>query len=99
VCACPHRGGGHDQRAQAGGVEVGDSVAIEIGREDAPRTVPVPADLARALAAEPGVRAAFDAMSFTRRREWAEAVEGAKRPETRARRGAQAVDAARARIA
>ena len=85
-------------RTQAGGVEVGDSVAIEIGRDDAPRTVPVPADLTRALAAEPGVRAAFDAMSFTRRREWAEAVEGAKRPETRARRVAQAVDAARARI-
>jgi len=49
--------------------------------------------------AERGVRAAFDAMSFTHRREWVEAVEGAKRPETRARRIAQAVDAARARIA
>jgi len=38
-------------------------------------------------------------MSFTHRREWVEAVEGAKRPETRVRRIAQAVDAARARIA
>jgi len=86
-------------RAQAGGIEVGDPVAVEIGRDDAPRAVAVPADLAAALAAERGVRAAFDAMSFTHRREWAEAVEGAKRPETRARRIAQAVDAARARIA
>jgi len=86
-------------REQAGGVELGDSVAIEIGRDDAPRTVSVPPDLAAALAAEPGVRAAFDAMSYTHRREWVEAVEGAKRPETRARRIAQAVDAARARIA
>ena len=74
-------------------------MAVEIGRDDAPRAVAVPADLAAALAAERGVRAAFDAMSFTHRREWAEAVEGAKRPETRARRIAQAVDAARARIA
>ena len=86
-------------RAHAGGVEVGDSVAIQIGRDDAPRTVAVPPDLAAALAVEPGLRTAFDAMSFTHRREWAEAVEGAKRPETRARRISQAVDAARARIA
>ncbi|HKV68115.1 MAG TPA: YdeI/OmpD-associated family protein [Gaiellales bacterium] len=86
-------------RSQAGGVEIGDSVVIEIGRDDAPRTVAVPPDLAAALAAEPGIRAAFDAMSYTHRREWVEAVEAAKRPETRARRIAQAVDAARARIA
>ena len=85
-------------RTQAA-VEIGDLVAIEIGRDDAPRTVAVPADLAAALAAEPGVRAAFDAMSYTHRREWVEAVDGAERPETRARRVAQAVDAARARIA
>lgn len=80
-------------------VEVGDTVAIEIDRDDAPRTVGLPEDLAAALAAEPGARAAFDAMSYTHRREWAEAIEGAKRPETRARRIAQAVDAARDRIA
>lgn len=86
-------------RAQAGGVEAGDAVVIEIARDDVPRTVAVPADLAAALAAEPGVRAAFDAMSFTHRREWVEAVVGAKRPETRARRITGAVDAARARIA
>lgn len=86
-------------RAQAGGVEAGDAVVIEIASDDAPRTVAVPADLAAALAAEPGVRAAFDAMSFTHRREWVEAVVGAKRPETRARRITGAVDAARARIA
>ncbi len=80
-------------------VEVGDTVAIEIDRDDAPRTVDLPEDLAAALAAEPGARAAFDAMSYTHRREWAEAIEGAKRPETRAHRIAQAVDAARDRIA
>jgi hypothetical protein len=88
-----------ETRAQAGGVEVGDAVAIEIDRDDAPRTVDVPDDLAAALAAQPGARAAFDAMSFTHRREWAEAVAAAKRPETRARRIAQAVAAARDRIA
>jgi hypothetical protein len=88
-----------DTRAEAGGVEMGDPVTIEIRRDDAPRTVEVPDDLGAALAAEPGLRAAFDAMSFTHRREWVEAVDHAKRPETRARRIAQAADAARARIA
>jgi hypothetical protein len=88
-----------DTRAEAGGVEMGDAVTIEIRRDDAPRTVAVPADMAAALATEPGVRAAFDLMSYTHRREWVEAVEGAKRPETRARRISEAVDSARARIA
>jgi hypothetical protein len=85
-----------DTRAEAGGAEMGDTVAIEIRRNHAPRTVDVPDDLAEALAAEPGLRDAFDAMSYTHRREWVEAVEGAKRPETRARRIAQAVAAVRA---
>jgi hypothetical protein len=83
-------------RAEAGGVEMGETVAIEIRRDDVPSTVDVPADLAEALAAAPGLREAFDAMSYTHRREWVEAVEGAKRPETRARRIAQAVAAVRA---
>jgi hypothetical protein len=88
-----------DVRARAGGGEAGATVAIEISRDDAPRTVAVPDDLATALAADPAVRAAFDAMSYTHRKEWVAAVADAKRPETRARRIAQAVAAARARIA
>jgi len=85
-------------RAQAGGIDLGERVSIEISRDDAPRTVDIPDDLAAALDAEQRVRAAFDAMSYTHRREWAEAVEGAKRPETRARRIDQAVAAARERM-
>jgi Bacteriocin-protection, YdeI or OmpD-Associated/Domain of unknown function (DUF1905) len=87
-----------DERARAGGVETGDTVTIEIARDDEPRTVDVPADLADALAADAAVQAAFDAMSYTHRKEWAAAVAGAKRPETRARRIVQAVEAARARV-
>lgn len=87
-----------DTRALAGGVESGDTVTIEIARDDAPRTVDVPADLAAALDADPAVRAAFDAMSYTHRKEWVVAVSDAMRPETRERRIAQAVAAARERI-
>jgi hypothetical protein len=85
-------------REQAGGIKDGDTVTIEIARDDAPRTVAVPADLAAALRADAGVEAAFAAMSYTHRKEWVAAVEEAKRPETRARRIAQAVAAARARM-
>jgi Bacteriocin-protection, YdeI or OmpD-Associated len=46
----------------------------------------VPADFAAALAAVPGARARFDAMSVSHRREYVESIEEAKRPETRARR-------------
>lgn len=52
--------------------------------DEEPRTVEVPADLAAALD-EAGVRAAFDALSCTRRKEAAR-VTGARRPETRVRR-------------
>ena len=85
-------------RDQAGAVQDGDAVTIEIARDDAPRTVEVPADLAAALGADAAVEAAFAAMSYTHRKEWVAAVEEAKRPETRARRIAQALAAARARI-
>lgn len=85
-----------ETRAEAGGVEPGDMVAIEIRRDDVPRTVDLPDDLAAALEARPGLRGAFDAMSYTHRREWVQAVNDAKRPETRARRIAGAVEAARA---
>jgi Bacteriocin-protection, YdeI or OmpD-Associated/Domain of unknown function (DUF1905) len=79
----------------AAGVDLGDEVELEIARDDAPRTVAVPDDLAAALATDPGLREAFDAMSFTHRREHVQAIEGARRPDTRTRRIAAAVEAAR----
>ncbi len=72
---------------------------MSVHRFEAPCTVVVSDDLATALAADPAVRAAFDAMFYTYRKEWVAAVDDAGRPETRARRIAQAVAAARARIA
>ena len=71
---------------EAAGVAAGDTVAVALASDDAPRTVDVPDDLAAALAAAPGAREAFDARSFSHRREWVEWVTGAKRTETRERR-------------
>jgi Bacteriocin-protection, YdeI or OmpD-Associated/Domain of unknown function (DUF1905) len=74
-----------ENRAGAG-IAPGDTVTVSLASDDAPRVVVVPADLAAALDGAEGARAAFDAASFTHRREWVEWVEEAKRPETRERR-------------
>ena len=78
-------------RNRAGaGVTAGDRVTVSLELDAEPRDVAVPADLADALAAA-GLRAAWDACSHSHRREWVEAIEGAKRPETRTRRVVRAV--------
>lgn len=53
--------------------------------------IPVPDDLAAALAARPEAFATFDAFSPSQRREYVEWIVEAKRPETRARRLGQAI--------
>jgi bacteriocin resistance YdeI/OmpD-like protein/uncharacterized protein DUF1905 len=76
---------------EAAGVAAGDAVVIELEADDQPRTVDPPADLAAALAADPEAKVAFDGLSFTHQREYAEWVAGAKREAIRRRRVAQAV--------
>ncbi|GAB3934526.1 hypothetical protein GCM10029976_043610 [Kribbella albertanoniae] len=73
------------------GKGAGDSVAVTVERDTAERTVDVPEDFAAALA-EAGVREAFDKLSFSHRREHVQAVLDAKKPETRTRRIAKAVE-------
>ncbi|MBL3700906.1 YdeI/OmpD-associated family protein [Leucobacter luti] len=73
------------------GVDIGDTVTAQIELDAAERTVDVPQELADALVAHPGLRDAFDALSFTRRKELARGIAEAKRPETRERRIAAAI--------
>ena len=77
-------------RAQLG-VEIGDEVNATIDLDVAERDVEVPSDLATALDAA-DLRAAFDALSFTRRKEIARGVTEAKRADTRERRIAATVE-------
>lgn len=72
-------------REQAG-VQAGDQVEIVLERDDEPRQVALPPDLAQALGANAGAKAAWDKLSYSHQREHVQAVEEAKRPETRARR-------------
>lgn len=83
---------------EAAGIEVGDLVEVVLELDDAPREVAVPAELDAALAADAGARAAFDALAFTHRREYAEWIAGAKRAETRARRVDKAIEMLRAGV-
>lgn len=68
------------------GVEIGDEVVAQISPDTAERTVDIPPLLADALAADAAAKSAYDALSFTRRREIAESITSAKKPETAQRR-------------
>ena len=81
---------------KAAGVTAGDELDVGIELDDAPRTVDVPADLAAALAEAPAAAQAWEKLAYTHQKEWARSVEDAKKPETRARRIAAAVEALRA---
>ena len=81
---------------KAAGVTAGDELDVGIELDDAPRTVDVPPDLAAALAEAPAAAQAWEKLAYTHQKEWARSVEDAKKPETRARRIAAAVEALRA---
>ena len=77
------------------GLEPGVAYAIEVTLDTVERIVEVPPEMAAVFLDEPGLRAAWDAWSFTRRREAAASITDAKRPETRAKRLAATLDALR----
>lgn len=74
------------EHRDASGVQAGDPITVTLELDSSPRTVDVPDDLAAALAAHPGARDIFDALSYTLRKEHVRQVESAKAAETRARR-------------
>ncbi len=77
--------------AAAARVTAGDVIDIEMELDTAPREVEVPVELRQALGAAPQAQAAYDALSYTHRREWAQYVASAKQAQTRVRRAAKAV--------
>jgi len=77
---------------QGAGAEAGDVVRLEIApaaREPEPR---VPTDLRKALAAAPEARALWSGITPIARRDWIQWITSARRPETRARRVANACE-------
>jgi hypothetical protein len=78
----------------AAGLAPGKRAHVTLEADTAARTVMVPSDLAKALASAK-LRPAFNALSFTRRKEHVAAVTEAKRPETRAERIRKLVESLR----
>jgi hypothetical protein len=72
------------ENRQAAGVAAGDDITVDIEPDTAPREITLPDDLAAAM--DDQARAAYDALSYTHRKEWVRWVEEAKKPETRAAR-------------
>jgi hypothetical protein len=83
--------GVHKATREAAGVGPGELVDVVVSRDDRPRVLEIPPELAAALAADPPARVAFESLSFTSRKEIATSVGEAKRPETRERRLAAAM--------
>lgn len=84
---------------EAAGLEGNETVRVTISLDTSKRTITPPPDLARALRAAPPAWPRWQELSYSHQREYAEAVLEAKKPETRARRIAQAVSAIAARPA
>jgi hypothetical protein len=80
---------------EAAKIAPGKRAHVTLEADTAARTVAVPSDLGRALSSAK-LRPAFDALSYTRRKEHVEWITAAKRPETRAARIAKAVASLRA---
>jgi hypothetical protein len=76
---------------EGAGVEAGQIITVDLEVDGEPRTVDVPPELAEALAQNAEAGAAFEQLSHTHRREYAEWVAEAKRDETRRRRAEQAI--------
>ena len=70
---------------EAAGVNAGDSITVSLEKDAAERTVEIPKDLLSALE-KANLTTVFKKMSYTHRKEYANAVMDAKKEETRIRR-------------
>lgn len=71
---------------EAAGIRPGESVRAAIELDNDVRTVDPPPDLEAALTKNSSLKSSWDELSFTFKKEYAEALLQAKKPETRARR-------------
>lgn len=76
---------------------IGETVAVTLEADTAPRVVRAPAALSTAMKRSKTARAGWNRMSYSHKKEWAAAIADAKKPETRARRVQQAIEALEAR--
>jgi len=82
---------------EAAGVAAGDRLTVGLEYDAQVRTVDLPQVLRVALEADAATAAAFEKLSYTRRKEFVQWVTGAKRAETQRRRMEQAMTMLRGR--
>jgi hypothetical protein len=88
--------GVHKATRQAAAVEFGDAVDVTVARDERPRVLEIPPELEAAFVAEPTLRARFEALSFSRRKDLAVPIGEAKQEATRAKRLEKALSQLRA---
>jgi hypothetical protein len=79
------------EHRKGSGVSAGDEIDVELVLDEAPREVELPADFAAALDADERAKAAYAALSPSRKKAHVTSIEGAKTAETRERRIAKAL--------
>jgi len=82
---------------EAAGLEGDETLEVRVELDTGEREVKPPAAFIKALKAAPPAWQGSQELSFTYQREYVEALAGAKKPETRARRRESAVEAVRRR--
>ena len=76
---------------EAAGLDGGETIEVRLDLDTAKREVTPPADFVKALKTAPSAWERWRALSYSHQREHVEAIEQAKKPETRARRIEQAI--------
>lgn len=71
-----------DMRAGAK-CKAGDLVDVVLERDKEERVVEVPASIKKVIATDKTAQATWDSLSYTHKKEWVRAIEGAKKEETR----------------
>jgi Bacteriocin-protection, YdeI or OmpD-Associated/Domain of unknown function (DUF1905) len=74
------------ERRDDAGLKGGDIIEVKVALDTEPRTVAPPPELSAAFKKNSAAREQWDKLSYTHKKEHADAILQAKRPETRARR-------------
>ena len=71
---------------EAAGIAASDVITVRLETDAEPRVIKPPADLLRELRKNKSLHTAWEKLSFTHQKEHVQAIEQAKKPETRVRR-------------
>lgn len=68
------------------GKDQGDTISVEVEKDEEERIVEVPEDLAKAMGENPGAKEFYESLSYSGKRKYVNWINGAKKVETREKR-------------